>query len=178
MLFGSLRAETDGRRGFAQEAGQDDSTARDLGAPTRFAQKSAGPSTITRHDGGDAGPAGLDYLFGGPDARTIGSLLTFDITDLQTFPVLASPRFATNLSAGCRAQPSNHSARCRRDSDQEIRDRQRGNAERQKQSTAPVELQSRIERSTRAAARIGQLVQVARAGAAHVRSPQSRHYRI
>ena len=160
MLFGSLRAETDGRRGFAQGGWAGRLDCSGSGSTYTIAQKSDRPSTITRHDGGDAGPAGLDYLFGGPDARTIGSLLTFDITDLQTFPLLASPAIrdrifppgaARNLRTIQRAVDAIQIRKS------EIA--QRGNAERQKQSTAPVELQSRIERSTRAAARIGQLVQ-------------------
>ncbi len=160
MLFGSTRAEADGRPGFARDGWAGRLECAGSGSTYTIAQKSDRPSTITRHDGGDASPAGLDYLFGGPDDRSIGSLLTFDISDLQTFPSLASPAIrdrifppgaARNLRAIQRAVDAIQIRKS------EIA--QRATAGRQKPSTAPVELQSRIDRSTRAAARLGQLVQ-------------------
>lgn len=127
---------------------------------THRADKDA-PSQIrvARPDGSHGDESDLERLFGGGNGRSIGSLLTFDINDLQTLPSLpASVRerlFPAGSGRGLRA--IQRAADLLHTKKSAIA--AGANRELQRLASAPVELQARIERATRAAARLGQLLQ-------------------
>jgi len=162
MLFGRWRQGTDGRgfmppaewSGRLHIAGQN-------GAYT-ITRKAEGLSQthVARPDGGEAGAAEFEHLFGGPDARVIGSLLSFDINDLQAFPALTNPTIRERLfpsGAGRTVRSIQRALDAVRIRKAEMT--RRAADETQKLATDPADLQARIDRSTRAAARLGQLLQ-------------------
>jgi uncharacterized protein YhaN len=114
---------------------------------------------VTRPDGEEGGDAALECLFGGADGRLIGSLLAFDVHDLRELPPLSSPGLRERLfpaGAGRR-----RSIRRALDTIQVRKSEiaQRADGDLQQLTTVPVDLQARIDRSTRAALRLGQLLQ-------------------
>ncbi len=120
-----------------------------------------GPSQlrITRPDGSEGTESDLERLFGGVDGRTIGSLLSFDINDLQSLPSLPASVRERLFPAG-----SGRALRAIQRAVDLLQTRKAAlsagaNRELQRLASAPVELQARIERATRAAGRLGQLLQ-------------------
>jgi uncharacterized protein YhaN len=151
MLFG-LRSDDNGWTGRLHCATSD-------GTYT-FTRKPDLPVSVARPDGGIAGEVEIEHLFGGPDGRSLGSLLTFDISDLQAPPSLGSSGVRDRLfppGAG-RAVRAIQRALDGIES-RKVEIAERAGIELQRMPFTPVELQTRIERSTRAAARLGQLLQ-------------------
>ena len=114
---------------------------------------------ITRPDGQEGGEADLECLLGGTDGRLVAPLLAFNVQDLRALPPLSTAgirkRIFPDGVAGKRK--SIHDAL----STIQVRLSElaeRAGGDPQRLLTTPVELQSHIDRSTRAALRYCQLL--------------------
>jgi energy-coupling factor transporter ATP-binding protein EcfA2 len=114
--------------------------------------------SVARPEAGEAADGDIEHLFGGGDSHHIASLLTFGINDLQALP-LTTPGVRERLFPAGAARGLRLIQRALdRIHVKKAEFAQRVGADLQKVSAAPVELQARIERSTHAAARLGQLL--------------------
>ena len=163
ILFGSGRHDADGRgAAFLPDTWAGRLNCAGPGGSYAIAHQGdrSSPVHVARPDGGDAGGTGLDHLFHGPDGRLIGSLLVFDVNDLQSLSSLMSSGIRERLfpaGAGRGLRSVQRALETIQVRGSEIA--QRASIDVHKLPTAPSELQARIEQSTRAAARLGQLLQ-------------------
>jgi len=118
-----------------------------------------GQIRVARPDGGEGDENELERVFGGADCRSLASLLAFNIDDLQALPSLPAHVRERLLPAG--ADRGLRSVQRALDAIQARKSEiaQRASRDLQRLPTTPAELQSRIDRSTRAAGRLCQLLQ-------------------
>jgi DNA repair exonuclease SbcCD ATPase subunit len=163
MLFGQTRSDENGQRpAFAQDGWSGRLYVSGPGGVYTIARKADRPNqiSVTRPDGSEASDTELERLFGGHEGRLIGSSLAFDIGNLQTLPALSNPgirerMFPAGAGRGLRAiQHALETIQARKAETANTATR-----DLQMLTVSTTDLQARIDRSTRAAARLGQLLQ-------------------
>ncbi len=160
MLFGSSGSNGHGTTLFQDGWGGRLNCAGSGGVYT-ITRKADGRSqvSVARPDGGESADGDVEHLYGGADGRQIASLLAFDINDLQAFPLASSSLRERLFPAGAARGLRSIQRAIDRLQVRKSEFAQQAGSDLQKVSTAPIELQARIEGSTRAAARLGQLIQ-------------------
>ncbi len=161
MLFGQPRPDVEGRGAILpHERGEGRLYCAGPGGVYTIARTAEQPShlSVTRPDGGDGGEADLEYLFGGADSRMVGSLLMFNVQDLQTLPPLSSPGVRERVFPNSVGRRRRAVRRALSTIQVRLSKIARAGNDLQELLTTPVELRTRIDRSTHAATRYCQVL--------------------
>jgi uncharacterized protein YhaN len=114
---------------------------------------------VTRPDGQEGSEADLECLLGGADGRLVGSFLMFNAQDLQALPPLSAPGIRERMLSASVGEASRSSQRALSTIQVRLSRLVRGvEGDTQGLLSTLADLQSRIDRSTRAAVRYCQLL--------------------